>query len=153
MPEQTRTSDRRFHSIECRLDRLEGAEVATQEQVDALTAQVTQIATDLVTATSDLQTEIDNLVAANPTIDLTALTAAVAPIDAAVNALDTLAPVPPVVAVAYFVVTPAPADATVWVAAAFNDGSVPPNQLYTLAAGAVNDGTGVAFTGTPVAGA
>ena len=70
--------------------------MSTQADVDALTVAVTQISTDLATASTTLQAEIDKLVAANPALDLTALTAAIAPIDAAVNALDTLAPTPPV---------------------------------------------------------
>lgn len=69
--------------------------MSTQAQVDALTAAVAQVSADLATASETLQAEIDNLANANPAIDLSALTAAVEPLDAAVNALDSLAPTPP----------------------------------------------------------
>jgi hypothetical protein len=69
--------------------------MATQADVDAITTQVTQVATDLATAKTDLQAEIDKLAKQNPAIDLTALQGAVAPLDAAVVALETLAPTPP----------------------------------------------------------
>jgi hypothetical protein len=69
--------------------------MATQADVDALTTAVDQIATDLTAAQSKLQAEINALAAANPGLDLTALQAAVAPVDAAVQALGALAPSPP----------------------------------------------------------
>jgi uncharacterized protein (DUF3084 family) len=69
--------------------------MSTQADVDALTAQVTQVATDLQTAQTTLQTEIDNLAAANPALDLSALQAAVAPLDASVQALGAITPTPP----------------------------------------------------------
>jgi hypothetical protein len=68
--------------------------MATQADVDALTTQVDQVAADLATAQTVLQTEIDTLAAANPALDLTALQAAVAPVDAAVVALGGLKPRP-----------------------------------------------------------
>jgi hypothetical protein len=64
----------------------------TQADVDALTAQIEQVAQDLIAAQGKLQAEIDALAAANPGVDLTALQAAVAPLDAAVVALGGLAP-------------------------------------------------------------
>jgi hypothetical protein len=68
----------------------------TQSDVDAITTQVDQVAQDLTAAQVKLQAEIDALAAANPTVDLTALQAAVAPLDAAVLALGGLTPdVPP----------------------------------------------------------
>jgi hypothetical protein len=67
-----------------------------QADVDALTAQVDQVTADLTTAQAAIQTEIDALSAANPGVDLTALQAAVAPLDAAVVALGGLTPTPPV---------------------------------------------------------
>ena len=81
---------RRIHHIERKLTHM-----ATQADVDAITTAVTQVAVDLATAKTDLQTEIDSLVTANPALDLTALQAAVAPVDAAVVALETLKPTPP----------------------------------------------------------
>jgi len=69
--------------------------MATQADVDAITTQVQQVATDLETAKTNLQAEIDALASANPSLDLTALNAAVAPLDAAVNSLGELKPTPP----------------------------------------------------------
>src|SRR5581483_361154 len=68
--------------------------MATQADVDALTASVDQVATDLATARTTLQQEIDSLAQQNPGLDLSALTAAVAPIDQAVQALGALKPDP-----------------------------------------------------------
>lgn len=65
---------------------------ATQAQIDALTTEANQIATDLATAKSTLQAEIDQLAAANPGVDVTALTAAMAPLDQAVQQLGALTP-------------------------------------------------------------
>jgi hypothetical protein len=48
----------------------------------------------------------------------------------------------------YFLVTGTP-DPVVWIPSGQNDGSTPPNELYTLAPGQANDGTGSAFTGVP----
>lgn len=80
--------------------RREMAHMATQSDVDAVTTQVQQVATDLQSAQSSLQAEIDQLAQANPSVDLTALQAAVAPLDSAVQALgqikpDQPAPTPP----------------------------------------------------------
>lgn len=69
--------------------------MATQADVDAITAAVGQVATDLETARAKLQAEIDTLAAANPAVDVTALQAAVAPLDASVQALGALTPTPP----------------------------------------------------------
>ena len=78
-----------------RLEPLERQIMSTQAEADAVTAQVTQVSTDLATAKTDIQAQIDALAVANPAVDLTALQAAVAPLDAAVVALETLAPTPP----------------------------------------------------------
>jgi len=83
--------------------------MATQADVDALTAEVNQISTDLNSVQTDLddsttklQAEIDSLAAGNPGLDLSALQAAVEPIDEAVanlgdhaKALGDLAPSQP----------------------------------------------------------
>lgn len=74
-------------------ERIDG--MATQADVDALTVAVGQISTDLATAQTELQAEIDSLSAANPGLDLTALQAAVAPVDEAVQQLGALKPTPP----------------------------------------------------------
>lgn len=70
-------------------------QMASQTDVDALTAQVGQVAADLATARTSLQTEIDALSSAHPSLDLSALQSAVAPLDAAAVALGGLAPTPP----------------------------------------------------------
>lgn len=84
--------DSTVRKINERIDEMEASE---QAQVDALTAQIGTVATDLANAGSKIQMEIDALSAANPTVDLTALQAAVAPLDASVQALGALAPTPP----------------------------------------------------------
>jgi flagellin-like hook-associated protein FlgL len=66
---------------------------ATQQDIDNLTTQVSQIATDLGTAQTKLQAEIDSLSAGG--VDVTNLQAAIAPLDAAVQALGALQPTPP----------------------------------------------------------
>jgi hypothetical protein len=68
------------------------ATMATQADVDAITTQVDQVATDLANAKTALQQEIDQLASANPQLNLTALQSAVQPLDGAVQALDALKP-------------------------------------------------------------
>jgi hypothetical protein len=63
---------------------------ANQQDIDALTAAVNQVATDLETAKTSLQAEIDALAAQG--VDVTALQAAVAPLDSSVQALGALQP-------------------------------------------------------------
>ena len=70
--------------------------MSMQADVDALTTAVDKVAVDLATAKTALQAEIDALAAANPAVNLSALQAAVAPLDSAVQALAALKPVPPV---------------------------------------------------------
>ena len=81
---------RAIHSIERQLTHM-----ATQAEVDTITTEVEKVATDLSTAQTALQTEIDALAAANPTLNLSALQTAVAPLDAAVTALGNLQPLKP----------------------------------------------------------
>jgi multidrug resistance efflux pump len=71
---------------------LQENQMSTQADVDAVTTAVDQVATDLVTTQSALQAEIDLLASANPSLDLSALQAAVAPLDASVQALGALQP-------------------------------------------------------------
>ncbi len=66
--------------------------MASQSDVDALTTQVDQVATDLTAAQTSLQSEIDTLAAANPSLDLSALQSAVTPLDSAVQALGQIKP-------------------------------------------------------------
>lgn len=75
------------------IERMQAMTDATQADIDALTAQVTQVASDLATAQTTLQAEIDKL--AGVGVDVSALQAAVAPLDAAVVALGGLTPTPP----------------------------------------------------------
>lgn len=80
-------------------ERITVMEASEQGQVDALTAQIGTVATDLTATSTKIQTELDALeaqIAAGVQPDLTALTAAVAPLDSAVQALGALAPTPPV---------------------------------------------------------
>jgi hypothetical protein len=69
--------------------------LATQDDVNALTAAIEQVETDLQTAATNIQSELDALASANPTLDLTALQDAVTPLDDQVNALGNLKPTPP----------------------------------------------------------
>jgi copper chaperone CopZ len=69
--------------------------MTTQAEVDGITTEVQKVATDLTTVQATLQTEIDNLAAANPSVDLSWLKAAVEPLDAAVEALGNLQPLKP----------------------------------------------------------
>jgi uncharacterized phage infection (PIP) family protein YhgE len=75
------------------LERMQAMADATQADIDNLTSQVQQVATDLTDAQSKLQAEIDSL--AGQGVDVTALQAAVAPLDTAVQALGNLQPTPP----------------------------------------------------------
>lgn len=73
--------------------------MSTQDQVDADTQAVQQVATDLETARTSIQTELDNLQSqidqgGKPT-DLSALTAAIGQLDPAVQAVGALTPSKP----------------------------------------------------------
>ena len=63
---------RKFTTIIGRLENM-----ATQDQVDALTATVTTFGTDLTGAVAGIQSDLDTLKAANPGLNLDALTASV----------------------------------------------------------------------------
>lgn len=65
---------------------------ASQQDIDTLTGQVQQVGADLATARTVLQDEIDRLATGNPQLDLTALQAAVEPLDKAVTGLGDLKP-------------------------------------------------------------
>jgi outer membrane murein-binding lipoprotein Lpp len=82
-----------WHAIEELNERID--QMATQADVDALTTQVQQVAGDLANAQTKLQSEIDQLAANNPSVDLSGLQAAVAPLDSAVQSLGAITPTPP----------------------------------------------------------
>lgn len=84
---------RRRSAIWRAIDQLKEQQMATQTEVDAITTEAQKVATDLGTVQSTLQAEIDNLAAANPSIDLSGLKTAVEPLDAAVEALGNLQPI------------------------------------------------------------
>ncbi len=76
-------------------ERMEQFMEASQDQINALTAELGTVSTDLANATAVLQSELDGLVAANPGVDITALQAAADALDPAVQKLAALAPTPP----------------------------------------------------------
>jgi hypothetical protein len=92
--------------------------MSTQADADALTAQlqqdevnIAQVATDAAAASAKLQAELSAVASANPSVDLSAalqaasdVTAAIAPLDSAVQALGNQTPDAPA--------TPAPVDPT-----------------------------------------
>lgn len=69
-------------------------QVSLQEEINGITTELDQVATDIASVQTTLQTEIDNLANANPGVDLSGLRTAVAPLDAAVQALGKLEPTP-----------------------------------------------------------
>lgn len=75
---------------------LEEDDVNEAEQLAALEAGLTRVATDLATAQSTLQTELNELAQANPGIDLSKVTASVTALDTAVQAVGGLKPAPAV---------------------------------------------------------
>jgi phage shock protein A len=85
-----RSLERRIANLEQRTEHM-----ATQADIDALTQQVDQVASDLQTSTAQVQAEIDALSQANPQLDLSALQAAVTPLDDKVKALGQITPTPP----------------------------------------------------------
>ena len=72
-----------------------GILMSQQDDISADTAAIVQAVTDLGTAVTNVQAEIDQLKAANPALDLTALDAAVASLQPAVAGVQALAPAPP----------------------------------------------------------
>lgn len=90
------------------IKRLEEQQMASQEEIDAITTEVQKVATDLQTTSTALQTEIDNLANQNPAVDLSGLRTAVQPLDAAVQALGALQPLKAEPAPAPTPETPAP---------------------------------------------
>lgn len=78
-----------------KIKRLEVMAMASQADVDALTAALAQEDSDLNTAVTGIQAEIAALQAANPALDLTALSAQVDATAVAVAAAAALVPAPP----------------------------------------------------------
>ena len=73
--------------------------MATQTDIDNLTAQLTTVGEALNTAVVGIQADLDALKAANPAVDITALSASVEALvaaSAAVTAIDAENPAPPV---------------------------------------------------------
>lgn len=75
------------------INKLEEKQMATQEEINALTGEVNQVASDITTVAQAIQNEIDDLATANPALDLSGLRAAIQPLGAAVEALGNLQPV------------------------------------------------------------
>lgn len=73
-----------------RMAEMEASQRATQADIDALTAAVGQVSTDLVSVRDKLQAEIDSL--ANAGVDISGLQAAVAPLDENIKSLGDIKP-------------------------------------------------------------
>ena len=86
---------RRYDQVLAELRNIKEIVMATQEQVDALTASIAQVSQDLASSSAAIQAELDALKSANPSLDLSALEAAVAPLDDAVKAVGALTPSQP----------------------------------------------------------
>ena len=69
--------------------------MGTQADVDAITTAIGQVETDLKASSDAIQAELDQLAAANPGVDLTALRSAVSGLDPAVQAIGALKPLTP----------------------------------------------------------
>jgi hypothetical protein len=79
-------------SLHARLDIMENLLMATQADLDAVTASLATLKDTLVADDSAIQAEIAALQSANPGLDLTGLQAAVADVSAAVDATTALVP-------------------------------------------------------------
>lgn len=88
------TSSELAHALAATNKRIDALEASEQGQIDAITAELTTVATDLGTAQTTLQTEIDSIVAGNPP-NLDALTAVAASLDPLVQTVAGLVPTPP----------------------------------------------------------
>ena len=69
--------------------------MASQQDVDAITTAIGQVETDLKSSSAAIQTELDALATANPSVDLTGLRSAVSGLDPAVQAIGALKPLTP----------------------------------------------------------
>lgn len=77
------------------INKIRSSQMATQDQVDALTAELTAETSSLNAAVAGIQAEIAALQAANPAVDLTALQAQADALGAAVSAAAALVPAAP----------------------------------------------------------
>ncbi len=127
---------------------MEASGAATQAQVDADTAAIAKIGTDLSASVATIQAELDSLHTGNPGIDLSKLEAALAPLDAQAKAVATLAPqaAPPAPAPTpgpaptpepaaqktpyTFAGDPATVDLNVWPKASIETAEAPPRPLF-----------------------
>jgi multidrug resistance efflux pump len=69
--------------------------MASQADIDALTAELQNVANDLAQTQTVLQSEIDNLADGNPGLDVSALQQAADALDPAVQKLGSITPTPP----------------------------------------------------------
>src|ERR1700685_2049345 len=74
------------------IHRLERQQAMSQTEIDARTAAVGQVASDLEADATTIQAELDKLTEAEPSLDLSALTTAVAALDPKAKALGALVP-------------------------------------------------------------
>lgn len=88
-------AERRFLRLEDQISLLEGVQMGTQGEVDAATQAIQKVSDDISNVRGVLQTEIDNIAAAHPGVDLSKLNAGVALLDPAVEALGALKPEAP----------------------------------------------------------
>lgn len=72
------------------IHQLERQQAMSQTEIDALTTAVGQVAADLEADTATIQAELDAAATANPTVDLSKLTVAVAALDPKAKALGAL---------------------------------------------------------------
>lgn len=93
--------DRRLHSIDRRIRAVEKKQTtqgetmaASQADIDALAAALHQEDSDLNTAVTGIQAEIDALKQANPSLDVTALQSEVTSMGTAVSSAAALVPPP-----------------------------------------------------------
>jgi len=141
---ENRGLHRRVRALEERMELMDASGAATQAQVDADTAAIAKIGTDLSASVATIQTELDSLHTGNPGIDLSKLEAALAPLDAQAKAVATLAPqapapaptpspapVPAQSATLYtFAGDPATVDLNVWPKASIETAEATPRPLF-----------------------
>ena len=129
-----------IHNLRRDISDLQEQNMAEQTQIDALTTELTQVAADLAASSTALQTEIDNLAAANPGINLAPLQAIADTLDPAAKAIGALAPTPPpppppVTLFAFSGDPTIPVDPAVWAKATVTEAGG--QALYTLLPGAI----------------
>lgn len=88
------TREQLWRVVEGLNERIDALEASEQGQIDAITAELTTVQTDLGTAQTTLQTEIDSIVQGNPP-NLDALKAVADQLDPLVQTIAGLKPTPP----------------------------------------------------------